>query len=413
MLHRFRLLTRYSSQIWLLFWGTFASSMGQSLVWPFLTIYIRERLDIPLTQITLLFTLQSVAGFTATTLLGPVMDRLGRKKPMSGGLLASGLTLLLMSQAFSLWHWAILLPLYGMVNSVFRIGSYAMVADLVASERRAEVYAVLRMGDNLGIAIGPAFGGILIAGGYTLSYLLAAVIQLSLVVFVSLNIHETLAASTNASDASLLVPKTVGYGAMLRDYPFLSVWVLYILVQIASSMVFMLLGVYVKENFGISEDRFGFIVGTNAVMVVLFQYGITRLVDHHTPLRMMTAGALIYAAGMAVFGLSDRFVAFLGGMVVFTMGEMLLVPTGTALVANIAPPDMRARYIGVFSLSFRVAAGIGPVLGGYLSDAIAPVATWYGGMSACLIAALGYLILLRRWRFEGLAGKKSPAKTRI
>src|SRR5512142_851796 len=119
--------TRNASQIWLLVLGTLTSSLGQSMVWPFLTIYIRERLNVPLTTITLLFTLQSIAGFAGTTLLGPLMDRWGRKKPMLGGLLTSGLTLLLMSQATTLLQWALLLPLYGIVSTVFRIGSYTMV----------------------------------------------------------------------------------------------------------------------------------------------------------------------------------------------------------------------------------------------------------------------------------------------
>jgi MFS family permease len=127
-----------------LFWGTLTGSIGQSIVWPFLTIYIRERLDVPLTTVTLLFTLQSVAGFTGMAMVGPLMDRLGRRKPMSAGLVLSGLSLVLMSQATALWHWAVLLPMYGMVNTMFRIGSYAMVADLIEVERRAGICAAAR-----------------------------------------------------------------------------------------------------------------------------------------------------------------------------------------------------------------------------------------------------------------------------
>ncbi len=402
MFHHLKRAARNPSQLWLLFWGTLAGSMGQSLVWPFLTIYIRERLDAPLTTITFLFTLQSIAGFAATALLGPLMDRFGRKKPMIAGLIASGLTLLLMSHAGTLLEWAILLPLYGMVNTVFRVGSYAMVADLVSPERRAEVYALLRMGDNLGIAVGPALGGLLVATGYLVSYTVAAASQLILVVFVGLNVRETLPTRSNPalSSEQLFVPPTVGYGVMLRDYAFLSVWGLYILVQIASSMVFVLLGLYVKENFSISEEQFGLIIGTNAAMVVVFQYGITRFANRRPPLSSMALGALIYGSGMTIFALSRAFGGFFVGIVVLTVGEMLLVPTGTALVSNIAPPEMRARYIGLFSLSFRIGSGIGPVLGGFLSDHVAPVATWYCGAAACLVAAVGYFVMSRRWQVE-------------
>jgi len=89
MLSRFKFPGHYSSQLWLLFWGTLAGSMGQSLIWPFLTIYIRERLGVPLTTVTLLFTLQSIAGFTATALLVRSWITPGAKLPMIAGSVAS------------------------------------------------------------------------------------------------------------------------------------------------------------------------------------------------------------------------------------------------------------------------------------------------------------------------------------
>ena len=58
MLNRFRSTTTgYPRQYWVLFWGLLINSIGGGLWWPFLTIYMRERLAVPLTTITLLFTL--------------------------------------------------------------------------------------------------------------------------------------------------------------------------------------------------------------------------------------------------------------------------------------------------------------------------------------------------------------------
>jgi len=94
-------------------------------------------------------------------------------------------------------------------------------------------------------------------------------------------------------------------------------------------------------------------------------------------------------------------------------GTRLIAPTGTALVANIAPPDMRARYIGLYSLSFRVAQGIGPVVGGFLSDQIAPVATWYGGIVICLLAYLGFFSLSKRWHRLVQPLPLAPAETTV
>ena len=152
---------------------------------------------------------------------------------------------------------------------------------------------------------------------------------------------------------SSAVQSSGGYGALLRDRAFFSVWGLYILVQIANSMVFMLLGLYVKENYQITEARFGMIVGVNAVMVVALQYGVTRRTTRYAALPVMAFGALFYAGGSGIFALSQGVGGFLLGMIVLTCGELLLVPTATAYSANLAPPHMRARYMGAFSLSFR------------------------------------------------------------
>ena len=53
---------RYPPQFWLLFWGALLSSAAGSLVWPFLTIYVRQQLAVPMTTVALLLTV--IAGLT-------------------------------------------------------------------------------------------------------------------------------------------------------------------------------------------------------------------------------------------------------------------------------------------------------------------------------------------------------------
>ncbi|MBN1963340.1 MAG: MFS transporter, partial [Anaerolineae bacterium] len=93
-----------------------------------------------------------------------------------------------------------------------------------------------------------------------------------------------------------------------------------------------------------------------------------------------------------------------------TLGELIVVPTATALAANLAPPDMRARYMGVFGLSYRVGSGVGPVAGGWLSDSVAPAATWYGAMICALTAAGGFLVMRRSKAFAAEAAAKTSTQ---
>jgi MFS family permease len=83
-------------------------------------------------------------------------------------------------------------------------------------------------------------------------------------------------------------------------------------------------------------------------------------------------------------------------MAIMSAGELLLVPTATALAANLAPAAMRGRYMGIFGITWSIGFGIAPVIGGVLNDRVAPVATGYGGLALGLAAAVGFVLLARR-----------------
>ncbi len=87
-------------------------------------------------------------------------------------------------------------------------------------------------------------------------------------------------------------------------------------------------------------------------------------------------------------------------MVILTVGEMIMVPTSTTLTANLAPAEMRGRYMGLYTLTWMVGLGVGPVAGGLLNDRVAPAAIWVGGLALALIAALGFLLLGRNVRLR-------------
>jgi MFS family permease len=54
---------------------------------------------------------------------------------------------------------------------------------------------------------------------------------------------------------------------------------------------------------------------------------------------------------------------------------------------------MRGRYMGMYGLTWGVAMGIGPVLGGTLNDQVAPVAIWYAGLAFGAVALIGFVVL--------------------
>ena len=384
------LAQRYPRQLWILFGGMLISAIGGSMVWPFLAIYIRQRLGVPLTTIGLLLSLNAVAGIIATFLAGPVADRFGRKGVMLASLIANGLLYLTMTQAKGLPLWAVLMVLMGAIGPLFRVGSNAMVADLVEPQERAGAYALLRMSSNLGIAVGPAIGGFVAAVSYSSAFVAAAVAYALFALLVLFLVSESLhrQPGTTASVVAL-----GGYGSLLRDRLFLAFCASATLAVIPASMMVVLLPVYAKEQFSVIESQYGFIMATNAAMVVLFQYFVTQRTKRHASLPVLALGALFYGLGVGSVALGQSFGAFWLSMVIMTIGELIIAPTGTSFAANLSPPDMRGRYMGVYGLTWAVGMGIGPVIGGYLSDRIAPVAIWYSALVFGLIAALAFALL--------------------
>ena len=381
----------YPRQFWLLFWGVLVNSSGSSMVWPFLTIYLRQRLDVPLTTIALLFTLNALAGMASTSLTGPAVDRFGRKGAMALSLGAGCVFMLALTRVDTLGSAAVLMVFKGFTDPLYRVGSDAMVADLIPPARRAGAYSLLRMIANLGVAIGPSIGGFITSVSYSLAFLIAAGTTLCYALLVGVFMRETIPQWPAEERAK----QVRGYGPVLRDRPFMAFCAIYTFAGMAYSLMMVLLPVYVKENFGVPESSYGFIMAANAAMVVLFQYSVTRLTQRYYHLPVLAVGSLFYALGVGSVAWGTGFASFLVSMVILTIGELIMIPTSTALTANLAPPDMRGRYMGVYGLTWSVAMGIGPVLGGALNDQVAPVAIWYAGLVLGGIAMSGFIVLGR------------------
>lgn len=404
----FRKALSYPRAFWVLMGGFFINRISASLIWPFLTLVIYQQTGAPLTTVTLLISIQSVSGLLATSIFGSVMDRFGRKIPMIGSLLASAGVLLAMSASDQIWQWAILIALYGALSPVFYVGTYAMVADLVEPEERTNAYALQRMVANAAIALGPALGGIFLASSNALSYYTTATANIVLAGFSIFLLIETLPKHKRKNEDTT-PEKSGGYGVMLRDRRFMTFIGMFILIEIATALTFTLLSVYTNENFGIPKHEFGWLLTINAVMVVALQFAMTHLTRRFNPFLVLAAGALFYTGGLLVFGLSSLLPHFAVGMVVLTIGELIVSPTATGLAANMAPPEMRARYMGTLSLTYTIGAGIGPVIGGVLSDSIAPQAIWYGGALTALIAAVGFTLMQRARSGEPSAVSFQPS----
>jgi MFS family permease len=377
-----------------MFYGMLISTIGSSMIWPFLMIYVRQRVDMPLTQAASLMTINATAGLIAAFIAGPITDRIGRKWVMVVSLVGNGAVYFFMSNADSYLSFAVLMTLSGTFNPLYRVGADAMLADLIAPEKRPDAYALMRLSNNAGIAIGPMIGGFLSSISYTITFILAGSGMLIYSLLVAFFAQETL--PQRASPSENIMETFGGYLQVFRDSKFLSFVGAFILAQMCAVLIWILMPVYANGIYNVSESQYGFIPATNALMVVFLQVYVTKITKRYRPLPVMALGTFFYTIAVGSVALSHSFIGFWINIAIMTVGELILMPTASAYTAGLAPTEMRGRYMSVVGLSWSAAAGIAPLMGGYLNDNVSPVATWYGGFLIGIIGILDFIYLSRK-----------------
>ncbi|MCJ7716438.1 MAG: MFS transporter, partial [Anaerolineales bacterium] len=363
-----------------------------SMIWPFLVVYIGQDLSLPLSTITSLISINAVMSLSSSLIAGSIADKIGRKWVMVISLAVNGFAFILMIPAGTYLQYAILMAFRGAFQPLYRVGADAMIADLVPSEQRADAYALTRLSKNVGIAMGPALGGVIATTSYGITFSIASGATILFSILIALFAYETLPEAVRNIQEKLS-ENLKGFGEIFKDRIFTSFIAGFTFRQISGSILWVLLGAYAKENYGVAENLYGLIPTTNALMVVFFQLFVTRKTSRYSPLKIMFLGTLLYGIGVGSIAFGTGFWGFLISMVIVTVGELMVIPTASTYAANRAPENMRGRYMSLLALTWGAGSMVGPLLGGFLNDNISPASIWYGGGAAGLIGSLIFLVL--------------------
>jgi len=386
----------YPRQFWTLILGMFIDRLGGALMFPFFTLYVTQKFNVGMTEVGVLFGLFSLASVAGSAFGGALTDRLGRKGMLIFGLIASALTSLLMGLVNEIEFFFATALIVGVFANAGGPAQQAMVADLLPEEKRAQGFGILRVVANLAATIGPAIGGLLAARSYLLLFICDAVASSITAGIVALAIQETRPTPREGEPEQTMAQTFGGYWDVLRDATFvlfIGACVLMILVYVQMHTA---LAVYLRDSHSVSEQGFGYILSLNAAMVVLFQFPITRRISKYRPLVVMAVGTLLYAIGFGMYGFVSAYTFFLVAMVIITIGEMLVAPTSQALVAQLAPEDMRGRYMAVFGFTWVIPSAVGPLLAGLVMDNADPRWVWYAAGLVGLVTTGAFVLLEHR-----------------
>lgn len=390
---------RFDPGVWALVAVMLITAMGFSISLPYLSLYLNQQRNLSMTLVGTIMMMSAVVAALGRLAGGELADRLGRRPVLLLAVavrvgLFVGMSLLL---AFSGPIWAIALVYLAVrLSGAFAMPAIsAMVADLTPAERRAESYGLLRAGTNLGWGAGPAIGGYLATlFPYYVLFAFTALASLASLVLVLARVRE----SQQLREAR---PGLTALIATFRDGRFLAFVGLALLVLVVGGQLVSTLSVFVVARLGYSEAAFGGLLTLNGLLVAALQYPIARWAERWPRTVGLVLGAFLYGAGYLLFGWLRAYSALMGAMVVLTWGEMLFAPTSLAVVADLAPPDRRGRYMGAFGLAESFGWSAGPFLGGVLLDAFphSPQAMWGLITSLAFAAGLGFMAWHRRaWR---------------
>ncbi|MBN2550493.1 MAG: MFS transporter [Anaerolineales bacterium] len=383
----------YPRQFWILVLGVFIDRLGGALIFPFFTLYLTSRFGIGMTEVGVIFGMFSISGVIGSMVGGALTDRWGRKGMLIFGLVMSALAHLGMGLVGRIELLYVVVLAVGVLAEMGGPAGQAMVADLLPEEKRAGGFGVLRVVANLAVTIGPVIGGFLATKSYLLLFISDAVASSITALIVFLAIRETHRPRAEGQAQESMAQTFRGYLEVRRDTAFLWFMGASVLMVLVYMQMNTTLAVFLRDAHGVNTQGFGYILSLNALMVVLFQFWITRRVSRYRPLLVMAAGTLLYAIGFAMYGFVSLYWLFLAAMVIITIGEMLVSPVGQAIVARLAPEEMRGRYMAVFGFSWVIPTAVGPLLSGIVMDHFNSLWLWYAAGIIGLAAAAAYYLM--------------------
>ena len=368
---------------WYLWSGTLLNRLG-SFVVPFLALYLTRSRGFSVAEAGVVLTFAGAGSAASQPIGGTLADRFGRRRTMVGGLVASSVALMGLGLAHAFPLLCASVFAYGLCLDLFRPASSAAMADLVTPEERPRAYALVFWAVNLGFAFATPIGGTLAAHSYWALFLLDAATSLGYAGLVLVGVPETRPErSADAGPASLAM--------VLRDPLLLALVGGTLLQAVVYLQAFSTLPLaFAHDHLG--PGSYGAAIAANGIGIVLLQPLLLGRRSQRRVGRLLLAAAVLQGVGFGLTAFADDIPGHLRAIVVWTLGEILGSGLLSALVATLAPPDLRGRYMGVFGSSFGLAALLAPLLGTQVMTHFGESTLWGG----CLVLSCASGVVLMR-----------------
>ena len=382
-----------------------------SLIWPLLTLILKNKLGYNATTIATLTMAMSILQFPMLLLGGKLADTLNRKKIIIVCDLVTVVSYIICG-LLPLSNYSIALFYIAGVFATIEGPSYdALVADLSDSESREKAYSLQYLGMNLGLVLSPTIGGLLFENYLWLAFILTGLATLSSTILIILFIKRL---SVEKGNVSAYEEKRENESVfrILRERKTL---ILYALVCGFGGIVYAqfnyLLPLNMETLYGAKGATiFGMLTSTNAIVVIIATPLITTFLSRLMDVRKIFIGESLIVLGL--FGyrfVQGAMVPYFILMILFTIGEVFNTLGHQPYMTRRIPSTHWGRVNSFVNTVNGLFAGVGNIFIGKIVDVKGYDMAWLavGVLGAVAIILVVMLNLVDKRQFGLLYGGKT------
>lgn len=380
--------------------GTLINRVGGLLV-IFLTLYVHDELGFDEAFATMAMGAFGLGSMSAALVGGHFADAIGRRPVMILALLGGAMVLVLFP--FFRSKPAIVLGVlaFSFLTDMYRPAAQAMIGDLVEPVRRPEAFGLMYLAINLGFSVAPPLGGWLAGYSYRLLFWLDAATAVVYAGIILLFIRETLPTVSHSDTHDDRTVSPVSSLDVLRRIVADHAFVIFCGATLLISMVYVqglsTLPLFLGD-IGFSPRQYGLIMMTNGIMIVALQLPVVSIVGRLNRAAVISTAAICVGVGFGITGLGASMWFFVITVAIWTLGEIMAAPLNSAIVTDLAPTEMRGRYMGVYTMCYSSANLIGAPIGGKIMSTYGHQRVWAACAITSLVAAGLFLSIHRHIR---------------
>lgn len=311
---------------------------------------------------------------------GLLVDRIGRRIPAVGGILATSLSSLLVARCSSPGQMAAAYVLFGAGLAAFAPSMLSLVADAMPPARLGRAYGWYTTGIYVAMTLGPATGGLLGKSlGLRQVFLFSG--ALLLVVAAAAAVLLPGAGARRKSDFRAMLSASI---TLLDNRILLACLVATVGISVGFGNFLSFLPLYASGK-GIDSAGAGLVFAAHGLANVGCRIPVGMVSDRLDRRGIVAAGLVLFAVALAAVGLCDRTGSLAACAVLLGTGMALAFTALGALIAESVPCTQRGLAMGMFNscIYFGLMGGA-TVLGAFVDTIGYAAGFTIGGVCALL-----------------------------